>query len=71
MRGEGVEMVDGFGTEEVEKLLLCRPSEAAAMMLSITWSDSGENTTFLSDSFEKRCLAMLRETLVWLVNDSR
>jgi hypothetical protein len=52
LRDKRVEMISGFRAEEVEKLLLSK-----------TWIDNGENTMLLSDCFEKRCLAMLRNTL--------
>ncbi|WJX41298.1 hypothetical protein P8452_28670 [Trifolium repens] len=44
----------------------------AAMMLSTIWIDNGEKTTFFSlySSFENKCLAIVKETLVWLVIDS-
>jgi hypothetical protein len=41
-------------------------------MLSIMWSDNGENTTLFSlySSLENKCLATVKETLVRLVIDS-
>ncbi|RHN73812.1 hypothetical protein MtrunA17_Chr2g0302591 [Medicago truncatula] len=65
MRGEGVE-------QERKSTSCCcvGPSEPAAVRLNTTWSDTGENTMFLSDCFKNRCLAMSRKTFIWLVIDS-